>query len=77
MKINQQATLKGFEGPVWYSADAIANILALRDVKRKYRVTYDSDESMFVVHREHTGKPNMNFIEHESGLHSWTRTPQE
>ena len=73
MKIDQQATLKGFEGPVWYSPDAIANILALRDVKRKYRVTYDSDESMFVVHREHTGKPNnMNFIEHESGLHSWT-----
>ena len=72
MKINQQATLKGFEGPVWYSPDAIANILALRDVKRKYRVTYDSNESMFVVHREHVGKPNMNFIEHASGLHSWT-----
>ena len=72
MKINQQATLKGFEGPVWYSPDAIANILALRDVKRKYKVTYDSDESMFVVHREHTGKPNMNFVEHESGLHFWS-----
>ena len=75
MRITQQATLKGFEGPVWHSPNAIANILALSDVKRKYRVTYDSDESRFVVHREHTGKSDMYFTEHESGLHSWTPEP--
>jgi hypothetical protein len=72
MKIQQQATLKGFDEPVWYSPDAIANILALSDVTKTYRVTYDSNDSMFVVHREHKGKPNMHFVQHPSGLHSWT-----
>jgi hypothetical protein len=71
LTIKQQATLKGFEAPVWYSPKALGNVLALKDVKQKYRVTYDSDDSMFVVHREHTGKPNMHFKEHKSGLHGW------
>jgi len=35
----------------------------------QYRVTYDSDDLMFVVHRESENKPNMEFRMHESGLH--------
>jgi hypothetical protein len=31
--------------------------------------TYDSDDLMFVVHRESESKPNMEFRMHESGLH--------
>ena len=36
---------------------------------KQYRVTYDSEELSFVVHREVAGKPNMEFRMHESGLH--------
>jgi hypothetical protein len=32
-------------------------------------VTYDSNDEMFVVHREHADKPNMEFKMHKSGLH--------
>ena len=57
MRITQQATLKGFKGPVWYSPDAMANILALSDVKRKYRVTYNSDESGSLCTENTLGSP--------------------
>jgi hypothetical protein len=71
IQIKQQATMEGFRDPVWYSPKALGNVIALKDVESKYRVTYDSDKSTFVVHRKHTGKPNMNFVEHETGLHIW------
>jgi hypothetical protein len=35
----------------------------------RVRVTYDSDDMMFVVHRESESKPNMEFRMHECGLH--------
>jgi hypothetical protein len=44
---------------MWYNKNAIANILALSNVTKQYRVTYDSDDKMFVVHSESVGKPNM------------------
>jgi len=45
-------------------------------VKKQYRVTYDSDDSYFVVHREDCGLPNIIFREHESGLHYYDPTDQ-
>ena len=48
---------------------AITNIIALKNIIKQYRVTYDSHDKMFVVHRESTGKPNMEFRMHECGLH--------
>jgi hypothetical protein len=36
---------------------------------QQYRVTYDSDDNMFVVHRESQGKPNMEFRMHKCGVH--------
>jgi hypothetical protein len=64
---NQKAHLKGY-GLVWYSKDAITNILALSNVVKKYRVTYDSRDNVagFVIH-----KPNGSkfFRMHTSGLH--------
>jgi hypothetical protein len=41
----------------------------LRNVIKQYPVIYDSDDKMFVVHRESVGKPNMEFRMHESGIH--------
>jgi hypothetical protein len=54
---------------VRFDKKAITNILALSNVIKQYRVTYDSDDRMFIVHREAAGKPNMEFRMRESGLH--------
>lgn len=41
--VNHKASLPGYHKPVWYNKNAITNILALHNVKRQYRVTYDSN----------------------------------
>ena len=52
MHSNQEATVPGC-GPVYYNKDAIANIFGFSDVKKKHRITYDSDkEDAFIVHME-------------------------
>ena len=35
---------------------------------RQYRVTYDSDDQTFIVHRESSALPDMEFRIHKSGL---------
>ena len=69
MKVNHKATINGYERPVWFSKDVITNIIALKNIIRQYRVTYDSDKSTFVVHREAANKKNMEFRMHANGLH--------
>ena len=69
MKIKHQAKLAGYQANVWFSKEAITNILALSNVIKQYRVTYDSQDKTFVVHREYENKPNMIFRMHSSGLH--------
>ena len=69
MKFNHKATINGYERPVWFSKDAMTNIIALKNIIRQYRVTYDSDESTFVVHRKAAIKNNMEFRMHANGLH--------
>ena len=50
---NQVGTLLGY-GPVWYCPKAIANILSLHNVQRRWRVTFDSgSDNVFRVHKEH------------------------
>jgi hypothetical protein len=43
---------------------------------KQYRVTYNSDEKKFIVHREKDGKPNMEFVMHTSGLHYFDPTDE-
>jgi hypothetical protein len=69
MVVTKKAEISGYHAHVWYNKNAIANILALRNVIKQYPVTYDSDDKMFVVHRESVGKTNMEFRMHESGIH--------
>ena len=39
-------------GDVWFDERAITNILCLKNVKQKYRVTYDSTtDGVFTVHK--------------------------
>ena len=71
MKVNHKATINGYERPVWFSKDAITNIIALKNIIWQYRVTYNSDEFTFVVHRKATNKKNMEFRMHANGLHCY------
>jgi len=66
---NKQGKLGG-HGYVWYSDKYITNVLALKDVTKRYRVTYDSAEGGgFIVHRP--GKLDICFECDEEGLHFW------
>jgi hypothetical protein len=69
MAVTRKATMEGYNKTVWFSTQAITNITALRNLIDQYRVTYDSDDLMFVVHRESESKPHMEFKMHKSGLH--------
>jgi hypothetical protein len=76
MKLNHKATMAGSQD-MWYDKKAITNILALSNIIKQYRVTHDSDNRMFVVHREDAGKPKMEIRIHESGLHSYDPRDKE
>ena len=53
---------------MWFDTRAITNILSLKNVKNKYRVTYDSEtEDVFTVHMN-KGRV-MQFKMHKYGLH--------
>eukprot|EP00957_Ditylum_brightwellii_P060655 4605247-Ditylum_brightwellii.AAC.1 len=54
-------------GEVWFHRDGIANILALHDIRKTFRVTYDSDEgSYFMVHKS---TYDMRYNKSNSGLY--------
>jgi hypothetical protein len=61
MVVTRKATMPGYNKDVWFST--LSNLI------QQYRVTYYSDNKMFVVHRESQGKPNMEFRMHKCGLH--------
>ena len=64
---NKVAQVPGF-GQVWYNENAIANIFGLSDLKKKYRVTYDSaKEDAFIVHEN--GNEILKFNCTEDGLY--------
>jgi hypothetical protein len=62
---NKVGTLKNY-GTVWYSDSAIANILSLSQVKKKFAITYDSKND----NEFHVIKPDKHIVfkESESGL---------
>jgi hypothetical protein len=62
------ANVADYDEPVWFSKKAITNIFMLKNMKKEYRVTYDSLEETFLVHREAAGLPNFLFKEHGYGL---------
>jgi hypothetical protein len=50
MVVTQKATMEGYNKTVWFSTRVITNIIALGNFIDQYRVTYYSDNLMFVVH---------------------------
>ena len=67
LPISSIADVDGFEKSVWFSEDAMTNILSLSQVKQEYDVSYDGDD--FIIHRAKRGYPDMVFKPHSSGLH--------
>jgi hypothetical protein len=63
------ANVADYDEPVWFSKKAITNIFMLKNMKKQYRVTYNSSEETFLVHCKATGLPNLLFKEHANGLH--------
>ena len=74
---NKQGSWPGYQKRIWYSQSVITNIVALKNVKEQYRVTYDSNDEYFVVHRESEGKPNILFRMHPCGLHYFDPRDQD
>ena len=51
LKTHQKAHVKNY-GEVWFAEREITNIMSLKNVKEKFRVTYDSDrDGNFTVHK--------------------------
>jgi hypothetical protein len=68
MLVSQKAAIPSYNKKVWFSTRAITNIVALSNLIQQYRITYDKNDLMFVVHHE-PDKADMEFRMHESGLH--------
>ena len=51
MTVFHQATVNGYYKSVWFSENAITNIIALNNLRLWYLVTYRIYEMMFIVHR--------------------------
>ena len=62
----RQGHLKNY-GDVWFDERRITNILCLKNTKKKYHVTYDSDENgTFTFHKPDA---QLHFVIHQNGLH--------
>ena len=72
--VTHKTTVAGYKQEAWFNKDAITNIIALKNLIKKYQVTYDSIDQIFLAHREDKGKPNMDFNMHESRLHYYNST---
>ena len=64
---NQKSHVRNY-GDVWFDKRSITNILSLKNIQKRYRVTYDSTFNRdFIVH-----KPeglDMHYIMHRDSLH--------
>ena len=74
LAVTHQANVPGYKQDVWFRKDAITNIISLKKLIKQYRVTYDSIDQIFVVHREDQEKPSMEFNMHEYGLNFYNPT---
>jgi hypothetical protein len=64
MTVKKMATIPNFQDRVWYSSQAVTNILYLVIIKQQYRVTYDSWEDSFVVYCQDHGLDDIIFKLH-------------
>ena len=77
MKVSHEAMVNGYRNSVCFSENAITNIIELINLCLQYFVTYRSNDTMSIIHRESEGKPNINFIMHDSGMHYFDPRDEE
>ena len=68
MLITHKAQVDGYKPHVWFNKTYITNLIVLKNIINRYRVTYNSLDEMFIVHREQHGKHNIHFKMHDSGI---------
>ena len=64
---NMMGDLPGY-GPVWYDQKAIANVLCLYNVQKKYHIAYDSGKNHSFIMTKPTRK-QFHFLDSGMGLH--------
>jgi hypothetical protein len=70
LTVTKQGKFPGYMFWVWFSEQAITNIICLKNLIKIYRVTYDSKvEMIFVIHHQQFGLPDLFFKMHPFGLH--------
>jgi hypothetical protein len=67
LQVTKKATLPGYHRRVWYSSNAIINILSLKNVREQYWVTYDCALATYTVHKPKGD--NLKFTMIHDGLH--------
>ena len=67
LTINKNADFEGFNKEVWFSTEAMTNILSFALMRAEYNISYDGEA--FIVHRSDNIYNDMVFIPHSSGLH--------
>ena len=71
---HQKAEVPGF-GKVWFDQDAVANIFGLVDLRKRYKVLYDSEkEDAFIVHLKDRKK--LKFKASPGGLYFYKVSPE-
>jgi hypothetical protein len=70
LKIMKQCKIPGCKFWVWFSENAVTNIICLKNLIKIYRVTYTSKvDTTFVVHCSTFGLPDLLFEMHPCKLH--------
>ena len=68
--ISKKCKVPGYDFWIWFTKQAMTNILCLKNLIHLYQVTYDSKRrTAFIVHWEEFGLPNIVFDMHPCGLH--------
>ena len=67
LETNKKAYVENYR-EVWFDERVITNIVSLKNVKKKFRATYDSDrDDTFTFHK--SNGVNIKFGMHCGGLH--------
>ena len=69
LTIKYKARMPVYSDETWYSKDEISNIISMKNIIRQYCVIYDSDNETFILHREASALPDMEFRMHKLGIH--------
>ena len=69
MLVNHKAQVTNCKLHVRFNQKYTTNLIALKNLIKKYHTTYDRLDEMFIVNKKEHRKHNMHSRIHESGLH--------